>query len=209
VRRSRPALGQTSDEYLVSAVVRGDQAALVVLYRRHGDAVWSLAQRVCRDRHLAEEICQTVFTDLWSAPERFDPGRGKFRSWLLAQSHARAVDTIRSETARRRREENEVAMAPDRSADVEVDAGLCLAELAASVRHALAQLPAPEREAIVLTYFAGHTYRAAACLLGQPEGTVKSRIRAGLRRLRTLLEADAPQALAGFTESSTTGSPST
>lgn len=175
-----------SDARLVGEVARGDEEALVELYRRHGGSVWSLCLHVCRDKALAEDVCQTVFCEVWSAPWRFDARRGAFRSWLLALAHARAVDAVRSEAARRRREEHDVTRAP--AAPMETDAQAHLASLADEVRAAVATLPDGERAAIVLTYFGGHTYREAAALLGAPEGTVKSRIRAGLRRLRTELD---------------------
>jgi RNA polymerase sigma-70 factor, ECF subfamily len=86
-----------SDAVLVLGVARGDQQALGELYRRYASAVWGLARRVTNDAHEAEEVCQTVFVNLWTAPERFDPTRGSLRSWLLAQAHRRAVDLVRSE----------------------------------------------------------------------------------------------------------------
>ncbi len=85
------------------------QAALAEAYRRHGGAVWALAKRVCRDEHLAEDVTQTVFVELWSRADRFDSTRGSLRSYLLTQAHARAVDLVRSEEARRRRQDREAA----------------------------------------------------------------------------------------------------
>ena len=175
------------DGTLVSEIAAHDQAALAEAYRRHGGAVWGLARRVCRDAHMAEDVCQTVFVDLWARSERFDPNRGSLRSWLVTQAHARAVDLVRAEEARRRREANEARTAP---AVTDLGSLLDTEELAAGVREAVQALPAAEREPILLAYFGGKTYREAAAMLGQPEGTVKSRIRAGLARLRLTLEAD-------------------
>jgi RNA polymerase sigma-70 factor (ECF subfamily) len=177
-----------SDAVLVAEVARGNQAALREIYRRHGAAVWGLARRVTNDPHEAEEVSQMVFLNLWRSPERFDPGRGALRSWLLAQAHGRAVDLVRSEAARRRRQnrEAELAAVPP-SADVE--AAVHAAALADDVRRAVDALPAAEREAVMLAYFGGRSYRETARLLGQPEGTVKSRIRSGLVTLRRTLEA--------------------
>ena len=174
------------DAALVAAVVARQRDALAEAYRRHGGAVWALARRVCRDTHLAEDVCQTVFVDLWSRPERYAAGRGSLRAWLLTQAHGRAVDLVRAEAARRRRQEREAAEAPPA---VELDTGIYVRELAAGVRRAVDELPKAERDPILLAYFGGHTYREAAAMLGQPEGTVKSRIRAGLGRLRQSLEA--------------------
>jgi RNA polymerase sigma-70 factor (ECF subfamily) len=186
---ARPVDGQVGpvDEELAAALVDGDHDALAELYRRHGGAVWAVARRVCNDRTMAEDVTQTVFVDLWRRPERFDPTRGSLRPWLIAQAHARAVDLVRSETARQRRQEREAHYAPPPSPDVEAAAHL--ASLSEDVRRALDTLATDERVAIVLAYFGGHSYRETAALLGAPEGTIKSRIRRGLSGLRRALEA--------------------
>jgi RNA polymerase sigma-70 factor (ECF subfamily) len=176
----------SSDVSLVVAVGRYDQAALTEVYRRHGGAVLGLAQRLLRDRSLAEDVVQTVFIRFWDHPDRFDAERGALRSYLLAQTHGRAVDLIRAETARHRREER--AGQRDRRGD-DYDLEREVVDLAAAehVKDILATLPDGEREAIELAYFEGHTYKEVAVVLDQPEGTVKSRIRAGLRRMHTEL----------------------
>jgi len=177
-----------SDAELVVAVRDHDETALAELYRRHSAAVWGLARKVTNDRHEAEEVCQTVFTNLWRSPERFDPARGALRSWLLAQAHGRAVDLVRSETARRRRQLRDAEMsAVPPSGDVE--STVHAAALADDVRRAVEALAPGERDAIMLAYFGGRSYRETASLLGQPEGTVKSRIRSGLQNLRRTLDA--------------------
>jgi RNA polymerase sigma-70 factor (ECF subfamily) len=176
-----------SEAGLVRSIAEREHGALAEIYRRYGGAVWGLSSRVCRDAELAREVCQTVFCELWASPHRYDPTRGGFRSWLLAQTHGRAVDAVRSEAARRRREERVATMAPPVSAEVESIA--LLSSLRDSVRLAVDRLPVVERDAILLTYLGGHTCRDAARRLGQPEGTVKSRIRSGMARLRTTLEA--------------------
>ncbi|HEV7761150.1 MAG TPA: sigma-70 family RNA polymerase sigma factor [Acidimicrobiales bacterium] len=181
-------VGALSDPALVAAVVRREEPALAEVYRRYGSAVWALARRVTNDAQAAEEVSQTVFLNLWTTPERFDPQRGSLRSWLLAQAHGRAVDLVRSEAARRRRQTREAELAVPASAEVET--AVHAAALAEDVRRAVEGLPAGEREAILLAYFGGHTYRETAQLLGQPEGTVKSRIRSGLQNLRRTLDAE-------------------
>jgi len=178
-----------SDAGLVVAIGRYEQDALAEAYRRHAGAVFGLARRLLVDSALAEEIVQEVFLRLWNTPDRFDPGRGSLRSYLLAQCHGRSVDLLRSETARRRREEKDLRRTADAPYDLEREVwDLTVAD---QVQAAIAALPEGEREAIRLAYLGGHTYREVAELLGEPEGTVKSRIRSGLRRLRTDLASSA------------------
>jgi RNA polymerase sigma-70 factor (ECF subfamily) len=178
----RDDLAAASDATLVVAIARYRQDALAEAYRRHGGAVFGLARRLLGDHHAAEEIVQEVFLRLWHAPDRFEPDRGSLRSFLLANAHGRAVDRLRADGARRQREERDARRTAESGYDLELEVwDLASAE---RIRAALAALPDGEREAIVLAYFGGHTYREVAALLGQPEGTVKSRIRAGLRRLR-------------------------
>ena len=179
---------EASDGNLLVAIGRWRQDALAEAYRRHAGAVFALARRLLVDRTLAEEVVQEVFLRIWNHPEKFDPDRGSLRSYLLAQAHGRSVDLLRSEVSRRAREHREAAANAEAGYDLEhavVD--LAVAE---EVRDALAVLSGEERTAIELAYFGGHTYREVAALLDQPEGTVKSRIRSGLRRLRgALVEA--------------------
>jgi RNA polymerase sigma-70 factor (ECF subfamily) len=183
--RAARATHDADDAQLVRAVTAGDDQALATIYQRHADTCFALARRVLNDRTLAEEIVQELFVRLWRDPARFDPARGSLRSFLLAQVHGRSVDLLRAEVARRGREERDAVRAPATSDDLE-RAVLDLTE-AEAVRNALADLSEGERTAIELAYFGGHTYREVASLLEQPEGTVKSRIRSGLLRLRTAL----------------------
>src|SRR6266480_504130 len=174
-----------SDAMLVVAIGRYRQEALAEGYRRHAGAVFALSRRLLVDRNLAEEVVQEVFLRLWHRPEKFDPERGSLRSFLLAQAHGRAVDLLRAESSRRRREEREARRTATAGYDLAHEVwDLTVAD---HVKEALADLPDDERRAIELAYFRGHTYREVAALLDQPEGTVKSRIRAGLRRMRTTL----------------------
>lgn len=176
---------QMSDTALVFAVSRFDSDALGEIYRRHAGAMASLCHRVLRDRSLAEEVVQEVFVRLWQEPERFDPTRGSLRSWLLSQCHSRSVDLIRSEESRRTRETRQMVSDID-AADLEREvADLIVAE---RVRSALRELPEAEQLPILLAYFGGHTYREVADLLEVPEGTIKSRIRSGLTRLKSGLD---------------------
>jgi RNA polymerase sigma-70 factor (ECF subfamily) len=179
-------LRDASDAALVLAIARYRNDALAEAYRRHAGPVFGLARRLLNDQARAEEVVQEVFLRLWSAPDRFDPDRGSLRSFLMAHCHGRSVDLIRADSARRRREETDVAVqepSPDLIEQVWDVA------LSGFVRDALSELPEPERVAIEQAYFGGRTYREVADLLGEPEGTVKSRIRSGLRRLRDHLQA--------------------
>jgi RNA polymerase sigma-70 factor (ECF subfamily) len=174
-----------SDASLVVAIGRWREDALAEAYRRHAGAVFGLAKRVLADATRAEEIVQEVFLRLWNQPERFDPERGSLRSFLLAQAHGRAVDVLRSDTARRRREDRDARATAEGGYDLEHEVwDLAVAD---KVREALSTLPDDERRAIQLAYFGGHTYREVADMLEAPEGTVKSRIRVGLRRMRGVL----------------------
>src|SRR5256885_1081590 len=179
-------LEEMSDTALVVAVGRWRNDALAEIYRRHAGAVYSLARRLMNDVTDAEEVVQEVFLRLWNAPEKFDPERGSLRSYLLAQCHGRSVDLMRADGSRRRREERDVRQTAESGYDLEHHVwDLAVAE---QVQQAVSTLPAEERQAIELAYFGGHTYREVASLLGAPEGTIKSRIRAGLRRMRTELD---------------------
>lgn len=178
-------LADATDARLVVAIARFHEDALAEVYRRHGGAVFALAHRLLGERALAEEVVQEVFVRLWHDPDRFDADRGSLRSYLLANAHGRSVDLVRSETSRRRREERDARLTAEAGYDVEHEVwDLALAD---HVRAALDGLSDGERSAIELAYFGGHTYREVARLLDEPEGTVKSRIRTGLVRLRTSL----------------------
>ncbi|HWF17320.1 MAG TPA: sigma-70 family RNA polymerase sigma factor [Acidimicrobiales bacterium] len=177
--------GEASDAQLVTAIARYSEAALAEVYRRHGGAVFGLAKRVLSNATEAEDVTQEIFLRLWNQPDRFDASRGSLRSYLLAQSHARSVDSVRSLSSRRRRENSDVDRTATAAYDLQHEVwDLSLADQVAS---AMNELPKEERQVIELAYFEGYTYVEVAQLLRQPEGTVKSRIRNGMRRMRAAL----------------------
>jgi RNA polymerase sigma-70 factor (ECF subfamily) len=178
-------IDEVSDARLVTSIARYSEVALAEVYRRHGRAVYGLARRVLQDTTEAEDVTQEVFLRLWSEPDRFDPERGSLRSFLLAQAHGRAVDAVRSTSSRRAREARDAARTARAEYDLQHEAwDLALAD---QVERAMSELSDDERRAIELAYFDGRTYREVARVLEQPEGTVKSRIRSGMRRLRDAL----------------------
>jgi len=180
-------LREASDAALVVSIGRWREDALAEAYRRHAGAAFALGRRLLNDKEMAEEVLQEVFLRLWNHPDRFDPERGSLRSFLLAQIHGRSVDMIRAETSRRRREERDALHTANDGVDIERE--VVVHAVADQVKEVVAGLPVDERKAIELAYFGGHTYRQVAVMLDAPEGTVKSRIRSGLQRMKKTMEA--------------------
>lgn len=179
----------SSDRDLVDGLLERAENSLAEIYRRHGGAVFGLSRRVLNDDSLAEDVTQEIFLRLWNEPQRFDAERGTLRSYLNRQSHSRSIERVRSEEARRRREDRSVESAIAESTATESEV---LAAIESDrVRGALDRLDQKERRVIVLAYYGGHSYREVATRLGLPEGTVKSQMRAGLRHLAILLDDDA------------------
>jgi len=178
-----------TDATLLERIGERNADALAQLYDRFGRPAYSLARRICVDEALAEDVVQEAFLVVWRDPGRFDPDRGAVSSWLLTVVHHRAVDAVRREVTRRKRtvppspdgEEWNVPPGPG------ADQAALGAVVAGKVRDALAELPAEQREALALAYFGGYTQREVSSMVGVPLGTVKSRMFAGTRKLRTLL----------------------
>lgn len=184
---SRPSslLMVTPDAELAARVVERDQSAVEIMFNEFGGAIKSLAMRVLRDETLADDVVQDTFLGFWNSPEKFNAELGSLRTFLLTIAHRRAVDIVRSEVARSRREEKP----PDRDY-YDVAEEVWTRDLSETVRRALDDLADGEREAIALAYLGGLSYVEVAKRLGQPEGTVKSRIRSGMKKLAvTLAEA--------------------
>jgi RNA polymerase sigma-70 factor (ECF subfamily) len=178
-------LAHLSDEAVVALAARSDDVAFAELYDRYGRPAYGLALRVLRDEALAEDAVQEAFLAIWRGASRFIPERGRASTWILTLVHRRAVDLVRRENRRRTEplEGDDVAGASGSAADV-----AWLAFERERVLAALQQLPDPQREAIELAYYGGFTQSELAERLGQPLGTIKSRMFAGLARLHELLE---------------------
>ncbi|MEX1178726.1 MAG: ECF RNA polymerase sigma factor SigK [Nitriliruptor sp.] len=185
-RRRLTALtgGRTvTDEELMAAVARGDQAAFADLFDRFGGPVFGVVKRVVRDPSQSEEVAQEVLVEVWRTAARFDPDRGSAQTWILTMAHRRAIDRVRSEQASRDRTERIGVRDQVRAFD-DVAESVELRFEHQQVREALSALTGLQREAVELAYYGGHTYREVAELLDTPLGTVKTRMRDGLIRLR-------------------------
>lgn len=179
-------LAHLSDEALVALVSRSEEPALAELYDRIGGTAYGLAYRVLRDEGLAQDAVQDAFLGLWRSAGSFIPERAKASTWILTLVHRRAVDLVRREQ-RRRAEPLESAPEPSEGSAEEA-AWLRLDR--ERVQTALAELPDRQREAIELAYYGGYTQSQLAERLGEPLGTIKSRMFSGLTRLRELLGHD-------------------
>jgi RNA polymerase sigma-70 factor (ECF subfamily) len=176
-----------SDLQLADGVTHRHQAALEEVYRRHTRSVAAAARVVLGNWPGCDDVVAEVFLDYWLKPESFDPGRGSLLGFLRLKARGRSIDVVRSEVSRRRREEND-ERATLRS-PVAIDDALLNSEASEQMRLALASLVDAEREPIELAFFTGMTYTDVAEHLHLPEGTVKSRIRAGLKHVRVIFEA--------------------
>lgn len=180
-----------NDDALASVLIRcgrGDQAAFASLYDQLAAYVYGVVLRVVRDHSQTEEVTQEVFVELWRIAPRFDGQKGSVKAWAATVAHRRAVDRVRSEQSARDRLDNE---SQKRVADTDTVVESVEASFdQARVRRALSQLTPAQREAVELAYFGAHTYREVAALLNVAEGTIKSRIRDGMIRLRDELGAD-------------------
>jgi RNA polymerase sigma-70 factor (ECF subfamily) len=171
---------------LLVRIREGDRRAVDELYEMFGRQAFALARRILLDDGLAEDVVQEVFLSVWRSPGAFDERRAAVSSWLLAMVHHKAVDAVRREEGHRRRgrrAEDEMALsAPTATRDAEEQAVDRV--VSQQVRTALGELPAAQREALGLAYYGGYTQREVAALTGVPLGTVKTRMLAGMRKLR-------------------------
>jgi RNA polymerase sigma-70 factor (ECF subfamily) len=182
--------GEAADDRLVAALESRDQRALETLYDRYGDYVYSVCLRMVGDVQLAEDLTQEVFLRVWRRPDLYDVSRGRFVTWLLSVARNRGIDERRSRGRRFRHESPPSLAAEEMLASAPADDGADIAVLSEErvvIEKALATLPAEQRLAIQLAYFGGYTQQEIALGLHQPLGTVKTRIRLGLQKLRLLL----------------------
>jgi RNA polymerase sigma factor (sigma-70 family) len=178
-----PPLATLTDEALLALVARSDEDALAAFYDRYGRVAYGLALRILRDPSLAEDAVQDGFLTAWRTAAAFDPRRGSASTWLLTLVHRRAVDIVRREDRRRTDSIDDAPVASGDSTDETAE----VREQRRNVQAALAQLPADQRECLELAYYGGLSQSEVGDRLGVPLGTVKSRMFAGLAKLRDLL----------------------
>lgn len=177
-------LRSRADEDLMGLVREGDSAAFEIVYERHRTAAFSLAYRMAGRRGVAEDIVQESFLSMWRSGARYDPARGSVRTWLLGIVHNRAIDALRRSTVHDKRRASDEGIeerfaAPDRTDETVARRGE-----AEQVRGALAELPAEQSRVLELAYFGGFSQSEIADMLKTPLGTIKGRMRLGLRKLR-------------------------
>jgi RNA polymerase sigma-70 factor (ECF subfamily) len=186
----RSAESQAEDQRALERVAAGDSGGLGTLYDRHGRSVYSLALRILGDEGDAEEVAQDVFAQAWRRAGQYDQSRGTVAAWLLVMARTRAIDRIRARRVRpegRVHEDDGLTLQQLPATDPDVASEMMAAERGLRVRRALEELPFLQRVAIELAYYEGLSQREIAERLEQPLGTVKTRMRLGLLKLRDAL----------------------
>jgi RNA polymerase sigma-70 factor (ECF subfamily) len=176
-----------ADRSALERMARGDHDALAELYDRHGRVVYSLALRIVRDQRDAEEVVQDVFAQAWRQSGRYSAGRGSVIAWLMTLTRSRAIDRLRGRRARPDATSDSAAVVDISDSAASADEQLASMAQAGQVRAALEALPLLQRVAIELAFYEGLTHNEIASRLEQPLGTVKTRIRQGLLKLRDQL----------------------
>lgn len=184
-----PEVVQTSDADLLQNIARGDEQALALLYDRYRTILFGLLMRILSNRAEAEDVLQEVFLQVWQRAGNFDETRGKPFTWLVTLTRSRAIDKIRALGSRSRTVEEATREAEDVIFDAEENA--IIAQRGEVVRAALNQLSEEQRQVLVLAYFDGFSQSEIAEKLSSPLGTVKTRMRTGLIKLRELLSSQA------------------
>ena len=186
--RHRRHLPLADDEELISLVEEGNAEAFAALYDRHSRAAYSLAYRMMGERQASEDLAQDAFIKVWRGAGSYRAQRGSVRTWILSIVHNRGIDQLRSSASRRRTQERVEATAP-RSQPSEAFAETWRNSQREQVREALDTLPQEQLKILELAYFSGYTHVEIAHLLGVPLGTVKGRMRLGLKKIRTYFES--------------------
>jgi RNA polymerase sigma-70 factor (ECF subfamily) len=185
-RTNADAAQQATLESRLHQVALGDRRAFDAVYEQLAGPVLGVARRVLRDPAQAEEVAQEVLIEIWRTASRFDPERGSARAWALTMAHARAVDRVRSVDASARREARAAELMVEPPFDEVVEAVEARLDRE-RVRRCLEGLTELQRQSVTLAYYGGYTYSQVAHLLSSPLGTVKTRLRDGLARLRDCL----------------------
>ena len=188
-REAHPGLRERADEDLMALVRQGDARAYEVIYDRHCDVAFSLAYRVCGSRAAAEEVVQEAFLALWRSGARYDRTRGSVRTWVLTIVHHRAIDLLRRNVNFDRRHTLDDSIAEQVQAPERTDVEAARRDEAREIRAALEELPPDQSRVIELAFYGGYTHSEIAELLGAPIGTIKGRMRLGMEKMRTSLEA--------------------
>ncbi len=178
-----------ADELLVRRIVDRNDDALELLYDRHSRAVYSLALRMLGDAEQAEDVTQEIFLRLWRQPERYDSARGEFLTWILGVTHHRVIDLIRSRrTSSATKDRLRSFAIVDAQTAPEPEDIAILEQRREAIQIAVAELPVAQREALELAFYSGLTHAEIAARTGTPLGTVKTRIRGGMQRLKAVLD---------------------
>jgi RNA polymerase sigma-70 factor, ECF subfamily len=180
-------LRSLADEDVMQLVRRGDARAFEVIYERHSSAAFSLAYRMMGTRSGAEDVTQDAFLSLWRSGARYDRARGSVRTWVLGIVHHRAIDALRRATVHDKRRAGDEGIEERFEARERTDVEAARREEAGTVRGALSELPADQSQVIELAYFGGFTHTEIADMLDAPVGTVKGRMRLGLKKMRGAL----------------------
>jgi RNA polymerase sigma-70 factor, ECF subfamily len=180
-------LRSLADEDVMQLVRRGDARAFEVIYERHSGAAFSLAYRMMGTRSGAEDVTQDAFLSMWRSGARYDRARGSVRTWVLGIVHHRAIDALRRATVHDRRRAGDEGIEERFEARERTDVEAARREDAGAVRGALSSLPADQSQVIELAYFGGFTHTEIADMLDAPVGTIKGRMRLGLKKMRAQL----------------------
>jgi RNA polymerase sigma-70 factor (ECF subfamily) len=184
-------LRSLADEDLMQLVRRGEAAAFELIYERHAQAAFSLAYRMAGSRGVAEDVVQEAFLSIWRSGARYERARGSVRTWVLGIVHHRAIDALRRSFVHERRRASDEGIDETLETGERTDVEAARHEEAATVRAALGHLPSEQSQVIELAYFGGFTHTEIAEMLETPIGTIKGRMRLGLKKMRGQLSGGA------------------